>query len=153
MAGSTSMSGGGATVPRQSMEESEVTGWVGWIVFAGTMMAILGVLHMFEGFIALIRHTQIVFPTSGLAVQVSYTQWGWVQILAGAVVFATGLSLFTGRTWARALGVLVLVVSVLVNFAWANIFPFWSLTLLTIDFLCIYAIIAHGGEMKVAREV
>jgi hypothetical protein len=27
------------------MEESEVTGWVGWIVFAGTMMAILGVFH------------------------------------------------------------------------------------------------------------
>lgn len=83
---------------------------------------------MFEGFIALFRHTQIVFPTSGLAVQVSYTQWGWVQILAGAVVFATGLSLFTGRTWARALGVIILTVSVLINFAWANIFPFWSLT-------------------------
>jgi len=28
------MSGGGATVPRQYLEESEVTGWVGWIVFA-----------------------------------------------------------------------------------------------------------------------
>lgn len=108
---------------------------------------------MFEGFIALFRHTQIVFPTSGLAVQVSYTQWGWVQILAGAVVFATGLSLFTGRTWARALGVIILTVSVLINFAWANIFPFWSLTLLAIDFLAIYAIIAHGGEPKVAREV
>jgi hypothetical protein len=153
MAGPASRSGGGATVPRHSTEESEVTGWVGWIVFAGTMMAILGVLHMFEGFIALIRHTQIVFPTSGLTVQVSYTQWGWVQILAGVVVFATGLSLFTGRTWARALGVLVLVVSVLVNFAWANIFPVWSVTLLAIDFLAIYAIIAHGGELKVAREV
>ena len=63
MAGTTSMSGGGATVPRQSMEESEVTGWVGWIVFAGTMMAFLGVFHMFEGFIALFRHTEIAFPT------------------------------------------------------------------------------------------
>jgi len=46
-----------------------------------------------------------------------------------------------------------LTVSVLINFAWANIFPFWSLTLLAIDFLAIYAIIAHGGELKVAREV
>jgi vacuolar-type H+-ATPase subunit I/STV1 len=152
MAGTTSMSGGGATVPRQSMEESEVTGWVGWIVFAGTMMAILGVLHMFEGFVALFRHTQIVFPTSGLAVQVSYSQWGWVQIIAGALVLATGLSLFTGRAWARVLGVILVAVSVLVNFAWAGIYPFWSLTLLAIDFLVIYAIIAHGGEMKAARE-
>ena len=152
MAGSTSMSGGGTTVPRQSLEESEVTGWVGWIVFAGTMMVILGAFHMFEGFIALFRHTQIAFPTSGLTVQVSYTQWGWVQIIAGAIVIATGLALFTGRTWARVLGVLIVSLSALVNFAWANLFPFWSLTLLTIDFLVIYALIAHGSEMKAARE-
>jgi hypothetical protein len=152
MAGTTSMSGGGATVPRQSTEESEVTGWVGWIVFAGTMMAMLGVFHMFEGFIALFRHSQIVFPTSGLAVQVSYTQWGWTQILAGAVVFLVGLGLFTGRTWARTLGVVVVLVSALINFAFANIYPVWSLTLLALDFLVIYAIIAHGSELKVARE-
>jgi hypothetical protein len=146
------MSGGGATVPRQSMEESEVSGWVGWIVFAGTMMAILGIFHMFEGFIALFRHSQIVFPTSGLTVQVSYTQWGWLQILAGAVVFLTGLALFTGRSWARALGVIIVSVSALVNFAWANIYPVWSLTLLALDFFIIYAIIAHGAEMKATRE-
>ena len=154
MAGTTSMSGGGSTVPRHSTEaQSEVTGWVGWIVFAGTMMAMLGVLHMFEGIVALFRNTQVVFPTSGLAIQVSYTQWGWLQIIAGALVLATGLALFTGRTWARTLGVILVFASVLVNFAWVNVYPFWSLTLLAIDFLVIYAIIAHGGEMKAAREV
>jgi hypothetical protein len=148
MAGSTSMSGGG----RQSMEESEVTGWVGWIVFAGTMMAILGVFHMFEGLIALFRHTEIAFPTSGLTIQVSYTQFGWLQLIAGVVVFLAGLALFTGRMWARTVGVILVSISALVNFAWAGIYPFWSLTLLAIDFFIIYAIIAHGSEMKVARE-
>jgi hypothetical protein len=152
MAGTTSMSGGGATVPRQSMEEPEVTGWVGWIVFAGTMMAILGVFHMFEGLIALFRHAFIAFPTSGLTIQVSYTQWGWLQLIAGAVVFLAGLALFTGRMWARTLGVILVAISALVNFAWATVFPVWSLTLLAIDLLVLYAIIAHGGEMKVARE-
>jgi vacuolar-type H+-ATPase subunit I/STV1 len=152
MAGTTSMSGGGATVPRQSMEESEATGWVGWIVFAGTMMAILGIFHMFEGFIALFRHSYISFPTSGLTVQVSYTQWGWLQILAGAVVFLVGLALFTGRMWARTLGVILVSISALVNFAWATAFPVWSLTLLAIDFFILYAIIAHGGELKAAGE-
>jgi len=133
------------------MDESEVSGWVGWIVFAGTMMAILGVFHMFEGLIALFRHSYIAFPTTGLTVQVSYTQWGWLQLIAGALVLATGLALFTGRMWARTLGVILVSVSALVNFAFANIYPFWSLTLLAIDFLVIYAIIAHGSEMKVAR--
>ncbi|HEY5246863.1 MAG TPA: hypothetical protein VIJ15_00230 [Dermatophilaceae bacterium] len=153
MASSTSMSAGGISVPRRYAEESEVTGWVGWIAFAGTMMALLGIFHMFEGLIALIRHTQIAFPASGMTIQVSYTQWGWLQLIAGALVFVTGPALFTGRMWARTLAVVLVSVSALVNFAWANLFPVWSLTLLAIDFFVIYAIIAHGGEMKEAREI
>ena len=145
------MSGGGEAT-RQYTEDTEVTGWVGWIVFAGTMMMILGVFHMFEGLIALFRHTEIAFPASGLTVQVSYTQWGWLQLLAGVLVFFAGLGLFTGRMWARTVAVILVSVSALINFAWANLFPFWSLTLLAIDFFVIYAIIAHGSEMKVTRE-
>jgi vacuolar-type H+-ATPase subunit I/STV1 len=151
MAGTTSMSGGGATVPRHSMEESEVI-WVGWIVFAGIMMALLGVFHMFEGLVALFRHSYIAFPTQGFTIQVSYTQWGWLQLIAGALVFFAGLGLFTGRMWARTVGVILVAVSALINFAWATSFPIWSLTLLAIDFFVIYAIIAHGAEMKEARE-
>ena len=152
MAGSTSMSGGGEA-PRQYTEDTEVTGWVGWIVFAGTMMMILGVFHMFQGLIGLFRHSYIAFPTTGLTVQVSYTQWGWLHLLAGALVFFAGLGLFTGRLWARTLAVILVSVSALINFAWANLYPFWSLTLLALDFLVIYAVIAHGSEMKVAREI
>src|ERR1035437_8171510 len=151
MAGTTSMSGGGATDPRH-MEESEVTGWVGWVVFAGTLMAILGVFHMFEGLVALFRHSYIAFPTQGLAIQVSYTQWGWVQLVAGVLVFFAGLGLFTGRTWARTVAVILVGISALVNFAWATSFPIWSITLLAIDLFVIYALIAHGGELKAAKE-
>jgi hypothetical protein len=136
----------------QSMDESEVTGWVGWIVFAGTMMMILGVFHAFEGLIALFRHSYISFPTSGLTIQVSYTQWGWLQLLAGVLVFFAGLGLFTGRMWARTVGVILVSISALINFAWATAFPVWSITLLALDFFVLYAIIAHGSEMKADRQ-
>ena len=152
MAGSASMPGGGATAPKHSMDESGVTGWVGWIMFAGTMMMFLGGFHMFVGLVALFRHTEIAFPTSGLTIQVSFTQWGWLQIIAGALVFVAGLGLFTGRMWARVLGVILVAISAFVNFAWATIYPFWSITLLAIDFFVLYALIAHGAEMKVASE-
>jgi uncharacterized membrane protein len=49
-------------------------------------------------------------------------------------------------------GVILVAVSALINFAWATSFPIWSLTLLAIDFLGIYVIIAYGAEMKEARE-
>ncbi|HXR67930.1 MAG TPA: hypothetical protein VN712_04775 [Dermatophilaceae bacterium] len=152
MAGSTSMSGGGPTARRHSIDESGVTGWVGWIMFAGTMMMFLGGFHMFEGLVALFRHTEIAFPTSGLTIQVSFTQWGWLHLIAGALVFVAGLGLFTGRMWARVLGVILVTISAVVNFAWAAIYPFWSITLLAIDFFVLYALIAHGAEMKVAKE-
>jgi hypothetical protein len=107
---------------------------------------------MFEGLVALFRHTEIAFPTSGLTIQVSFTQWGWLHLIAGALVFVAGLGLFTGRMWARVLGVILVTISAVVNFAWAAIYPFWSITLLAIDFFVLYALIAHGAEMKVAKE-
>ncbi|MEP7370317.1 MAG: hypothetical protein ABI662_11725 [Dermatophilaceae bacterium] len=145
---STSTSGGGTASTRGYAEESGVTAWAGWIVFAATMMMILGVFHMLEGLFALLRHAYIHFPTANMTVQVSYTQWGWLQLVAGALVFFAGVGLFTGRIWARIVGVILVSISALINFAWAGLYPFWSLTLLALDFFIIYAIIAHGAELK-----
>jgi vacuolar-type H+-ATPase subunit I/STV1 len=147
------MSGGGATVPRQSAEaKSEVTGWVGWIVFAGTMMMLVGVFHVFEGIIALFRNQVLVVPQGGLVVTVSFTQYGWTQLIVGLIIFAAGLGVFTGRMWARALGVIVASISAIVNFAFVTAFPFWSLTMIALDIVVIYALTAHGAEMKTARH-
>lgn len=106
---------------------------------------------MFEGLIALFRNSLVTFPDSGLTIEVTYIQWGWLQLIAGALVFAAGLGLFTGRMWARVLGVILVAVSALVNFAWATVFPVWSLTLLAINLFVIYALIVHGSEMKANR--
>lgn len=153
MAGTSSMSGGGASVPRQSMEaQSEVTGWVGWIVFAGTMMTLVGTFHVIQGLVALFDNGYYLVTQTGLVVSVDYTTWGWAHLLAGVVVLGAGLGLFTGRTWARVVGVLVASISMILNFAFIAAFPVWSLTIIALDVLVIYAITAHGAEMKVARE-
>jgi len=153
MAGTTSMSGGGDTAPRQSQRaEAEVTGWVGWIVFAGTMMMLIGTFHVIQGLVALFDDTYYLVGANGLVVSVDYTQWGWVHLIAGVIVFAAGLGVFTGRTWARALGVILVSISAILNFVFIAAFPVWSLTLIALDIFVIYALTAHGGEMKEARE-
>jgi hypothetical protein len=153
MAGTTSMSGGGATAPRRSMEETEVTGWVGWIVFAGTMMMLIGTFHVIQGLVALFDEGYYAVTSAGLVVSVDYTQWGWVHLIAGVIVFAAGLGLFSGRTWARALGVILVSISAILSFAFIASYPVWSLTIIALDIFVIYALTAHGSEMKVAREV
>jgi hypothetical protein len=152
MAGTTSMSGGGATVPRRSVEEQEVTGWVGWIVFAGTMMLLIGTFHVIQGLVALFHQGYYLVGQDGLVVSVDYTAWGWMHLISGLVVIAAGVGLFSGRTWARALGVVLVSLSAIINFAFIAAFPVWSVTVIALDILVIYALTAHGAEMKVARE-
>lgn len=152
MAGSTSMSGGGATAPRRSESEYEVTGWVGWIVFAGTMMLLIGTFHVIQGLVALFDDAYYLVGANGLVVSVDYTQWGWVHLVAGVVVIAAGLGLFTGRTWARVVGVILVAISAILNFAFIAAFPVWSLTIIALDVFVIYALTAHGAEMRAARE-
>jgi hypothetical protein len=39
-----------------------------------------------------------------------------------------------------------------VNFAFIPAYPVWSLLIITVDVLVIYALIAHGGELRVNRS-
>jgi hypothetical protein len=153
MAGMTSMSGSGSTVPRQSTEaQSEVTGWVGWIVFAGTMMTLVGTFHVIQGLVALFDNEYYLVGQNGLVVQFDYTTWGWMHLLSGAVVVGAGIALFSGKMWARVVGVILASISMILNFAFIAAFPVWSLTIIALDVFVIYALTAHGAEMKTAAK-
>jgi hypothetical protein len=127
---------------------NEPTGWVGWIVFAAIMMMTVGALHVFEGIVALFKDTYYVVTKSGLVVSADYTAWGWVHIIGGVIVAAAGAGLLTGKMWARVLGIVVAAGSLLVNFAFMAAYPVWSITLIAIDVMVIFALTAHGKEMR-----
>ena len=63
---------------------------------------------------------------NGLTVHVDYTAWGWTHLVAGLVVAAAGFALFTGKMWARVVGVVFAMVSLLLDFAFIAAYPFWS---------------------------
>ena len=54
----------------------EPSGWVGWIIFAGAMMIMLGFFHAIAGLVALFKDDYFLVKTSGLVVNVDYTTWG-----------------------------------------------------------------------------
>ncbi|GAA4759852.1 membrane protein [Nocardioides endophyticus] len=124
------------------------TGWVGWIVFAGTMLMILGAFHIIQGLVALFRDEVYVVGPQGLVVNVDYTAWGWVHVIGGALAILTGACLLAGQLWARILAVVVAVVSALVNVAFLPAYPIWSTLMIALDVLVIWAVTVHGAEMK-----
>jgi hypothetical protein len=137
------------SVPRQSTRStSGPSGWVGWITFAGTMMMIIGGLHVVQGLVAVFNDEYYLVGKNGLTVHLDYTQWGWTQIIAGLVVIGAGLGVFAGKMWARVVGVVLASLSILVNFAFIAAYPFWSVIVIAMDVFVIMALTVHGREMK-----
>jgi hypothetical protein len=147
------MTEGNAQVSETAYEQTtgydEPTGWTGWITFAGVMMIIGGALNLFYGIIAAVNDTWVVW-TNRADVYLDISQWGWVHIILGGLVLLSGIGVFSGNILARTVGVIVASVSLMVNFFFIPVYPIWSLTVITIDVLVIWALTAHGREMRKA---
>jgi hypothetical protein len=130
----------------------QTTGWVGWIVFAGVMMLILGMFHAFQGLIALFQQDYYLVAANGLTVHLDYTGWGWTHLIFGIVVIAAGAALLVGQTWARVVAVVLAVLSAVVNAGFLAAYPVWSAIMIGVDILVIWALTVHGGEMRTRNE-
>jgi hypothetical protein len=127
--------------------EERVTRWVGWVVFAGLVMLAGGVLNVMQGLVALLD-AEFYAATTDLAIDMSYQVWGWLLLTFGALVAVAGYGVLSGRTWARAVAVVVMTVDALVNFAFAGGYPFWSAIAIVLDVIVIYALVVHGREAR-----
>jgi hypothetical protein len=125
-----------------------MSGWVGWIVFAGIMMVMLGTFHAIDGLIALFKDDYYLVTDNGLAVTVDYTVWGWVHLIAGIIVVAAGVALFAGKTWARVVAIIVALLSAILNITFLAAYPIWSTIMIAVDILVIWALTVHGGELR-----
>ncbi|NYD40547.1 DUF7144 family membrane protein [Nocardioides panaciterrulae] len=130
----------------------EPTGWVGWIMFAAVMMLMLGMFHAIAGLVALFQDSYYLVTKNDLVVHVNYTTWGWVHLIGGIVIVLAGVGLLAGQMWARIVGVGLAVLSAVVNMAFFAAYPWWSALMITFDVLVIWALTAHGAEMKGLKE-
>ena len=124
------------------------SGWVGWIVFAGLMMVLLGSFHIIQGLIALFQDDYFLVGKQGLTVHVNYTTWGWIHLIGGIIVVCAGVAVFAGKVWARTIAVIVALVSALVNIGFLAAYPIWSTIMITLDIVIIWALTVHGGELR-----
>jgi hypothetical protein len=129
-------------------KDSEMTAWTGWVVFASCMMILLGIFQAIEGLVAIFDDGFYRVTASGLVVNVDYTVWGWVHLLLGVLIIASGVGVLTGNVAARAVAVILAGLSALVSLAFIEAYPIWSVLIITIDVLVIYALTVHGRELR-----
>lgn len=126
---------------------NQPTGWVGWIYFASLMMMLVGGFQAIAGLVALFKDDFYLVTAKNLLV-FDYSTWGWIHLLMGIVIFMAGVALMNGATWARMVGVLLAGVSLFANMAFLSAYPLWSILMIVVDILIIYALTVHGDEAQ-----
>jgi hypothetical protein len=129
------------------MAQQEPSGWaIGWSAFAAFMMLMLGTFQALAGIAAIANDDKFVV-TEDYVLKLDVTQWGWVHLILGIVIFLSGLGIFSGNVAARTVGVLLATLSAITAFAWLPVQPVWSSILIAVNVAVIWALTTHGRDI------
>ncbi|KAF0959413.1 DUF7144 family membrane protein [Rhodococcus sp. T7] len=111
----------------------------GTSIGAAVIMVTVGIIQFFQGLGAVLENEMFVVGVE-YVYKFDLTTWGWIHLVLGLVVAAVGLALFTGAGWARVSAIIVAAVSILANFLWLPYYPAWSLLIIALDVVVIWAV-------------
>ncbi|GCE77310.1 DUF7144 family membrane protein [Cellulomonas biazotea] len=125
-----------------------VTGWVGWVWFGAFALLTVGLFNIVAGLIAVFQEEKVLaWSGQGLTI-VDVSTWGWVHLVLGVALTGLGLVLFTGAAWARWTASVLVVLNLVAQFVSLPITPWWSLAVIILDVVVLWALIVHGEEVE-----
>jgi hypothetical protein len=129
--------------PRRHATYDEPHG-AGWLMFAGIMLLIAGVLNVIYG-IAAIGDSSF-FVDDQKYILSSLNTWGWVTLVIGALQVGAAFSIWAGNQFGRWFGIGTAALSSIGALLSIPAYPFWSLAIFAVDILIIYGLAAYGGR-------
>jgi len=109
-------------------------------VLAATLMILSGLWGFFIGITGVLSGGFYTRVPATYTFSLSPYGWGIVQAIIGGVVFFAGVCLLLGMTWARVVGITLAVISALANFLFLPHYPIWSMIVIALDVIIIWAL-------------
>lgn len=122
----------------------------GLVTFAGVMLMIAGVLNTLYGIAAIDKAN--VFVHNARYVFGDLRTWGWFVLALGVVQFLAALAIWRGASWGRWFGVASASANAILQVLWLPAYPILALTIIPLDIVAIYGLLAYGGRRRAARE-
>ena len=131
------------------MDTRETRG-AGWRTFSGLVLALGGIFAVIDGLMAVYKSTffvgNAVFAFSDLRT------WGWITFGLGALAVLSGLAVFSGREWARWVGIGIAGLGAIGQLITAQAYPLWSLMIMTVYVMAVYGLAVYGVRESAARS-
>ena len=122
----------------------------GLVTFAGVMLTIAAVLNTLYGIAAIdnahfyVRDAKYVFG--------DLNTWGWFLLALGIAQFFAAASIWRGAPWGRWFGVACASLNAILQTLWIPAYPILAMTILTLDIIVIYGLLAYGGRRRQYKE-
>jgi hypothetical protein len=143
-------SSGGAGQMDESYWSYDDSHGQGLVTFAGVMIMIAGVLNTLYGIAAI--DSANVFVHNARYVFGDLNTWGWFVLALGVLQIFAALAIWRGTPWARWFGVACATANAILQTLWLPSYPILALTILPLDIIAIYGLLAYGGRRRSARE-
>ncbi|MEU1522152.1 hypothetical protein ACH474_22855 [Nocardia rhamnosiphila] len=108
-------------------------------IAAAVLLLAVGVLSILAG-ISAVAGDELFVTGPNYILQFDTTTWGWIHIVLGILLVIAALALMSGALWARITAVVLAGLSIIANFLWIPYYPWWSIVVIAIDLVVIWAV-------------
>jgi len=106
---------------------------------AGALLFTAAVLTLLMGISAIVNDELLVIGPD-YAYKFNTTSWGVIHIVIAILLGAVAVGLIMGLTWARVTAIVLASLSIVLNFLWLPYYPVWSIVVIALDIIVIWAI-------------
>jgi len=114
-------------------------------LLAGVLMIMSGLFSFLAGLGMVVRRAFFTNPAN-YPYHWATTSWGWLELILGVVVFAAGVCVLLGMTWARVVGIVLATFVAVSGFLTIPLFPLWGITLVAVNMFIIWALMSHRRD-------
>jgi hypothetical protein len=116
----------------------------GLVLFASILLIVIACFNVIYG-IAAIAHSH-VFTAHAHYVFANLRTWGWITLIIGVLQLVAAAGLLAGNQLARWFAVVVIGLNAIDQMFFIPAYPFWSLTIIAMDVVALYGLIAYGSR-------
>ena len=116
----------------------------GWIMFASIMLLVAGTWNLIDGILAI--GSSRVYTGHQTLVFSNLNTWGWIITILGVLQLLAAFSIMSGNAFGRWFGIGAASLNAIGQLFFVPAYPWWSISMFTIDILIIYGLVAYAGH-------
>jgi hypothetical protein len=136
------------TTPDQGVGvyESEGRG-IGWLLFAGTMLGIAGIMRIFDSVWAFGYSGALPEGLKDTVIGSNLTTYAWLWLGVGSLLLVSSFLVVVGSQFGRWVGIVAASIASVTAIFWMPYYPVWSLVYIGLSIMVIYALAVYGGRV------